>query len=58
MMTGNNVKETQTFYFDNAIVRVHRPCLTEEERARRMKEIQRAAEKLLLETMKNKKGVL
>ena len=46
--------EVQTFTYDNMIVRVHRPDLTEEERKRRMKSIQSAAEKLLLEAMKQK----
>ena len=32
----------------NNIIRVHRPELTEEERARRMARIQRAAEELLI----------
>ena len=32
----------------NAIIRVHRPELTEEERARRMKQIKKAAEQLIV----------
>lgn len=34
----------------NIIVRVHRPELTEEERARRMKQIKQAAEQLIIAT--------
>lgn len=32
----------------NAIIRVHRPELTEEERARRMRQIKQAAEQLIV----------
>lgn len=46
--------EVQTFTYENAIVRVHRPDLTEEERKKRMKSIKRAAEKLLLEAVRQK----
>lgn len=34
---------TQTIITKNAIIRIHRPILTEEERAKRMKAIERAA---------------
>lgn len=37
------------------IIRVHRPKLTDEERARRMAEIKRAAEALLIATMRKEK---
>ena len=40
----------------NAIIRVHRPELTDEERARRMKEIRLAAERLLVATYRQRKG--
>jgi len=36
------------FEFPNATVRVFRPILTDEERARRMKEIEKAAVELVL----------
>lgn len=39
----------------NAIVRVHRPELTDEERARRMKLIKAAAERLLVATYRQRK---
>lgn len=39
----------------SAIVTIHRPELTAEERARRMKEIKQAAVRLVLETEKAKK---
>ena len=37
-----------------AIVHINRPELTDEERARRMEEIKRAAERLLIATEKRK----
>ena len=37
-----------------AIITVHRPELTAEERAKRMEEIKQAAERLILETQKAK----
>ncbi len=43
--------QEKTFTYPNAIVRVHRPDLAEDERARRMTEVKKSAEKLL-------KGVL
>lgn len=39
----------------NAIVRVHRPELTDEERARRMQEVRAAAEQLLVATYRQRK---
>lgn len=39
----------------SAIIRVHRPELTDEERARRMKQIKEAAERLLLATYQQRK---
>lgn len=39
----------------NAIVRIHRPELTDEERARRMKQIKQAAEQLLVATYRQRK---
>ena len=39
--------EPTVYEYPNAIVRVYRPILTEAERARRMKEIRKAAEALL-----------
>lgn len=35
--------ETKVIVTKNAIIRIHHPDLTEEERARRMKEIEKAA---------------
>ena len=40
-------KETKVFTYPNMIVRVHIPDLTAEERAKRMKQIHKAAENLL-----------
>lgn len=48
-------KEIKTFEYPNCIVRVHIPDLTEEERARRMKRIQKAAEALLKEAVRVEK---
>ena len=47
------IRETQTFYYPNAIVRVHFPDISAEEHERRMKRIRDAAAELLKETMKN-----
>ena len=44
---ADTYKEVRTFSFDNAVVRVHIPDLTEEERNRRMETIKRAAAALL-----------
>lgn len=46
---------TKTIESSNAIVRVFRPVLTEEERAKRMKAIHNAAAALLKETVKIRK---
>jgi ribosome recycling factor len=40
-------KEVRTFYRDGVVVRVHIPDITKEERARRMREIEKAAAMLL-----------
>lgn len=40
-------KETKVFYYGNAVVRVHIPDITQEERNRRMENIQKAAAVLL-----------
>ena len=47
MKQKDTYKEVKVFHYDNAVVRVHIPDLTDEERARRMKEIERAAAQLL-----------
>lgn len=53
-MQDSKYGEVKTYHYENAVVRVHRPELTPNERARRMKEIQRAAENLLLEALTRK----
>ena len=45
--------QVQTFKYHNAIVRVHRPDLAEDEKQKQMKEIKSSAEKLLKEVIKN-----
>ena len=45
--------QSQEFKYENAIVRVHRPDLAEDEKQKRMKEIRSSAEKLLKGVMKN-----
>lgn len=40
-------KEVKTFTYQNAIVRVHIPDLTDEERKRRLKAVHSAAENLM-----------
>lgn len=47
-MSKDTYKEVRTFHYENAVVRVHIPDLTEEESARRMKAIKEAAAELLL----------
>ena len=54
MKCTDTYKEVRVFEFDNAIVRVHIPDLTEEERARRMKILHDAAAALLKKV--NKRG--
>lgn len=46
-------RETKTFEYSNAIVTVHFPDITAEERKRRMKLLRIAAEDLLKERIKN-----
>lgn len=50
MKTADTYKEPIVLNFDNACVRVFRPELTEDERARRMKTIYKAAANLLMST--------
>lgn len=45
--------QSQEFKYSNAIVRVHRPDLAEDERAKRTKEVISSAEKLLKGMIKN-----
>ena len=45
-------RETKTFIYPNAIVRVHFPDLTAEEQERRMKRIYKAAVEVLKEVKK------
>lgn len=57
MKKGQDVyQEPQIITFPGMIVRVYRPVLDDEERARRMKQITKAASDLLLDVMKKKKG--
>ena len=46
--------EPEVYHHNNCIVRVYRPILTEEERARRMEAIKKAAIDLVIATEKNK----
>ena len=50
--------EPEVYHYDNCIVRVYRPILTEEERARRMEAIKKAAVDLVIaaERAKQKKS--
>ena len=48
----NGQRETITFTYPNAIVRVHFPDLTEEEHKKRTKQIRKAAEELIKEKIK------
>ena len=49
--------EPELYHHNNCIVGVYRPILTEEERARRMEEIKKAAIALLIEREKSKSRV-
>jgi len=58
-MRGQDVyKEVRTFTYPNAIVRVHIPDLTEEERERRMNEIKKATERFMRHVIEQEKGVI
>lgn len=49
---------TTTFNFSDAVVRVHRPELTDQERGRRMKAIYNASAELLKNVeLRKKKGI-
>lgn len=52
MKKEDTYKEVRTFHYDNAVVRVHIPDLTTEEKERRMKEVTKAAVNLLLSKQK------
>ena len=47
--------EPEIFYYPNAVVKVYRPILTEEERERRMERIKEAAVRLILSVEENKR---
>ena len=46
--------DPEVYHYNNCTVRVYRPILTEEERARRMEAIKKAAIDLIIATEKNK----
>ena len=48
---GDTYKEVRTFHYENAVVRVHIPDLTEEERNRRLEAVKKAAAALLASSM-------
>ena len=48
-------KEVRTFTYPNAIVRVHIPDLTPDERNRRMQRVKKAAEDLLKATIREER---
>ena len=43
-----------TYHFPNAVVRVHRPVLTEEEREQRMEQFKKATAKFLMDGQNKK----
>ena len=47
-------KEVKVFEYPDMIIRVHIPDLTEDERKRRMKQIEKAAAELLISEMQRK----
>lgn len=48
MKQKDTYKEVRTFYYENAVVRVHIPDITPEEHERRMKAISAAAVRLIV----------
>lgn len=48
--------EPTVFEYPNAIVRVYRPILSDEEQARRMKQIHKAAEELLKDVERKRRS--
>ncbi len=50
-------KEVKVFEYPDMTIRVHIPDLTEDERKRRMKNIEKAAAALILSEMQRQKGV-
>lgn len=48
MKQEDTYKEVKTFHYENVVVRVHIPDLTDAEHDRRMKEIGKAAGRLIL----------
>lgn len=53
LMQSQAYSLTKTFTYPNAIIRVYRPDLAEEERNKRMKAIHNATIKILKEVVKN-----
>lgn len=45
---SDTYKEVREFHYDGAVVRVHIPDLTPDEKSRRMKEVEKAAVQVLL----------
>lgn len=56
MKRADQYEEPMVMELENAIVRVYRPILTDDEQARRMKRIEQAAMALLRETIETKRG--
>lgn len=54
--TADTYAETREFMYDNMIVRVHFPDITDDERARRMKKIHDSAARLLKSEIERKKN--
>lgn len=57
MTTPDTYKEVRTFNYPGWTIRVHIPDLTEEERARRMHHIKKAAEAVMKEVFKTEKKI-
>ena len=56
MEKKDTYKEVKTFTYPNAIVRVHLPDLTPDERERRMRAVKKAAEDLLKADIRERKA--
>ena len=51
-----SIHMAEVYHYNNCTVRVYRPILTEEERARRMEAIKKAAVTLIIATEKTKQN--
>lgn len=53
-MSNDTYKEVREFHYDNAVVRVHIPSLTPDEKEKRMKAVEKAAVRVILSQRERK----